>query len=200
MADKYNNFQELSSAERMGVDFQIRIHRRLAAVAIIAPHGGKIEIGTCEIAAAIAADAYSFYCFEGIKPRHNGDLHITSARFDEPKCLALISVCDLVVALHGCRGNDQSIYLGGRDEDLRDAIHDNLEGAGFTTGLHANPDLQGVSSANVCNRGRRRQGVQLEISEGLRSVLLQASQTEGAGTLFSLANAVRRAIDDSLDY
>ncbi len=199
MADKYNNFQELSCAERVGVDFQIRIHHRLGAVAIIAPHGGKIEMGTSEIAAAIAADSYSFYCFEGIKPRHNGDLHIPSARFDEPECLALISVCDLVVAVHGCRGNDQSIYLGGRHEDLRDAIHDNLESAGFTTGPHANPDLQGVSLANICNRGRRRQGVQLEISEGLRSVLLQASQTEGAGTLFSFTNAVRRAIDDSLD-
>lgn len=200
MADKYNNFQELRGAERMGVDFRIRIHRRLATVAIIAPHGGKIEKGTSQIAVAIAADTYSFYCFEGIKPRHNGDLHITSARFDEPKCLTLISVCDLVVAVHGCRGNDQSIYLGGRDEDLRDAIHDNLEGAGFTTRTHANPGLQGVSLANICNKGRRRQGVQLEISEGLRSVFLQESQTEGAGTFFSLANAVRRAIDDSLDY
>ena len=199
MADKYNDFQRLSSVERMGVDFQIRIQHRSAAVAIIAPHGGKIEMGTSEIAAAIAADAYSFYCFEGIKPRHNGDLHITSTRFDEPKCLALISVCDLVVALHGCRGNDQTIYLGGRDENLRGAIHDNLDGAGFTTAPHANPDLQGVSFANICNNGRRRQGVQLEISEGLRFVLLEASQTDGAGILFCLASAIRRAIDDSLD-
>ena len=199
MVDKYNNFQELSSAERMGVDFQIRTQHRLAAVAIIAPHGGKIERGTSEIAAAIAEDAYSFYCFEGIKHRRNRDLHITSTRFDEPKCLALISVCDVVVAAHGCRGNDQAIYLGGRDKDLRGAIRDNLEGAGFTTALHTNADLHGVSLANICNRGRRRQGVQLEISEGLRSVLLEASQTEGAGTLFSLASAIRRAIDDSLD-
>ena len=36
MADKYKNFKELSGAERIGVDYQIRIHYRSAAVAIIA--------------------------------------------------------------------------------------------------------------------------------------------------------------------
>ncbi len=196
MADKYRNFHELSSGERVGVDFRICIHHRLVRVAIIAPHGGKIEWGTSEIAAAIAGDAYSLYCFEGMKPQGNRNLHITSTRFDEPKCVNLISACDLVVAVHGCQGNDQTVYLGGLDKTLRNAICDQLKGIGVTTSIHSNPYLQGVSQDNICNRGRRRRGVQLEISKGLRTVLLQAIPTEEAGTLSDLAAAVRRAIDE----
>jgi phage replication-related protein YjqB (UPF0714/DUF867 family) len=55
-------------------------------VAIIAPHGGKIEPGTSEIAAAIAGDDYSLYRFQGLRDRPREELHITSAKFDEPTC------------------------------------------------------------------------------------------------------------------
>ena len=196
MADKYRDFHDLSGTECLGVDFGIRLNNLSVPVAIIAPHGGKIEWGTSEIAAAIAGNVYNLYCFEGMKSKDNRDLHITSTRFDEPKCVNLISACDLVVAVHGCQGDDQTIYLGGRDKDLREAIRENLQNAGFTTETHADPNLQGVNPDNICNRGRRGRGVQLEISKGLRTALLQASLTEGAGTLSHLANAVRCAIDE----
>lgn len=199
MADKYRNFHDLSSAERVGIDFRICIHHRPVPVAIIAPHGGKIETGTSEIAAAIAGDKYNLYCFEGMKPRNNGDLHITSTHFYEPSCVDLISSCDIVVAVHGCAGDDQMVYLGGLDKTLRNAIHDKLEGIGVTTNIHANPDLQGVSSDNICNRGRRRRGVQLEISKGMRTALLQAISTEENKTLSDLAIAVCGAINELSD-
>jgi hypothetical protein len=77
-------------------------------VAIIAPHGGKIEPWTSAIATAIAADDYCLYCFEGRKRRENRDLHITSTHFDEPQCLTLVSGCDQVVAVHGARATSKS--------------------------------------------------------------------------------------------
>ena len=73
-----------------------------ATVAIIAPHGGKIERGTSELARAIGGTDYRIYCFEGTKPNNNRDLHITSTNFDEPEGVKLVSACDRVVALHGC--------------------------------------------------------------------------------------------------
>ena len=44
---------------------------RGSLVAIIAPHGGKIEPGTSEIVRSIAAEDYNFCAFEGIKPAGN---------------------------------------------------------------------------------------------------------------------------------
>jgi phage replication-related protein YjqB (UPF0714/DUF867 family) len=188
--DKYGNFHELSRNEREGVDFTICLTRRDSPVAIIAPHAGKIEFGTSQIATAIAGDMYGLYCFEGLKPRNNHDLHITSANFDEPKCIDLISTCDIVVSVHGLKGKHEAIDVGGLDTELGDAICANLNNAGFeakivTTGSHA-----AVSQRNICNQGRLRTGVQLEITKGLRDTLLKRSQS-----LTDLASAVQRAID-----
>jgi phage replication-related protein YjqB (UPF0714/DUF867 family) len=83
--DKYRDFAALSRTEREGVDFDIVCRARSSAVAVIAPHGGKIESGTSEIATAVAGDDFNLYCFQGLKPRHNTSLHITSGRFDEPR-------------------------------------------------------------------------------------------------------------------
>jgi phage replication-related protein YjqB (UPF0714/DUF867 family) len=192
MDDKYLNFRELCLAEHMGTDFQIDCRRRPGSVAIIAPHGGKIERRTSEIAAEIAGDTYSLYCFEGIKRHHNGELHITSSHFDEPECLTLISGCDQVVAIHGCKGDDQVIYLGGLDRALRGAIRGHLDAAGFTTGVH--PNLQGTDRDNICNRGRRGCGVQLEISHGLRKALKAAAQPDKAPTSAAFVGAIHAAL------
>jgi phage replication-related protein YjqB (UPF0714/DUF867 family) len=89
MADKYASFQELERTERRRV-YRVLSRPRKARIAIIAPHGGKIEPGTSEIARKIAGADFSFYAFEGRKKQHNKSLHITSTRFDEPICLALI--------------------------------------------------------------------------------------------------------------
>jgi len=48
MADKYASFQELQRGERRGV-YRVLSRARKATIAVIAPHGGKIEPGTSEI-------------------------------------------------------------------------------------------------------------------------------------------------------
>lgn len=174
--------------------FRIRCDRRPSDVLIIAPHGGKIEPGTSEIAAAISGESYNLYCFEGRKRRGNRDLHITSARFDEPQVLGLLSRCDRVVAVHGCAGAEQVAYLGGLDHALGSAIGRALAACGFPVGTHEDPQLQGVHPANICNRGRRGRGVQLELSRGLRCFLVRSARTESRANLTHFAEAVRGAI------
>jgi len=186
---EYCNFAALERAEREGVHFDIICRPRPSAGAIIAPHGGKIEPGTSEIAAAIAGDEFNLYCFLGRKPKGNTALHITSSNFDEPKCLNLISSCDRVVAVHGCRKGKRTAFVGGRDAELRDAIRDRLEVSGFHTAQATNADLQGVSPRNICNKGRRRCGAQLEISKTLRDEL-----TRDTEKLVAFAAAIRAAI------
>jgi phage replication-related protein YjqB (UPF0714/DUF867 family) len=191
--DKYPSFEMLRRAEPADA-FRIDCRRRPSAVAIIAPHGGKIEQWTSAIAAAVAADDYSLYRFEGRKRRNNRDLHITSTFFDEPRGLALVSDCDWVVAVHGCDGGERVVYFGGLDCDLRDAIRLGFEASGFKTAMHDNPDLQGIDPRNICNRGRRGRGVQLEISFGLRAALMGAAPQQNVPTLGAFVGAVRAAI------
>ena len=84
--DKYASFALLAEAETEGTDYRIHTAPQPSPIVIIAPHGGAIEPGTSEIAAAIARNSYSLYCFEGLKPdRPHADLHITSERFDESR-------------------------------------------------------------------------------------------------------------------
>jgi len=186
---EYPNFAALKLAEREGVDFDIVCRLRPSPVAVIAPHGGEIEPGTSAVAAAIAGEEFNLYCFEGRKATGNLRLHITSTNFDEPKCLDLISLCDRVVAVHGCRKGKRTAFLGGRDATLRDAIRDRLEAAGFRTAQAPNADLQGVSSRNICNKGCRGCGAQLEISRDLRDELKRGGEKFAA-----FASAIRAAL------
>ena len=192
--DKYESFEMLCLGEPQDA-FRIRCERRPSDVLIIAPHGGKIEKWTSEIAAEISGVEYNLYCFEGRKQNHNRDLHITSSRFDEPQALEMLSGCNQVVAVHGCAGDEQVVYLGGLDHVLRDAIAQSLAAPGIAVGRHDDPKLQGVHPKNICNRGRRGCGVQLELSYGLRSSLAEAAATEGMPTIATFAAAIRDAIE-----
>jgi phage replication-related protein YjqB (UPF0714/DUF867 family) len=189
-ADKYRSFDELRHREREGVDFSIHVISRETPVAIIAPHGGMIEPGTSEIAAAIAGEDYGLYCFDGLRDRPHRDLHITSANFREPKCIELVAACDLVVAVHGLDGKErQFVEVGGLDTRLRDAICTSLHRARFSAEVVTSGGLAGLSPANICNRGARMGGVQLEITRGLRDALRASPQG-----LADFAGAVRLAI------
>lgn len=168
-ARDYLGFADLAAAQVRGRDFEIDVRRRPASpVAVIAPHGGRIEDGTSEIARAIAADDFNLYLLEGLRPSLNyRTLHLTSHRFDEPECLALIRDCPIVVAIHGCAGREQQVLLGGRDVELKGRIGAALSAESLVAlgDGHAYPALR---EDNVCNRGARGLGVQLEITHPLR--------------------------------
>lgn len=173
--DTYQNFQQLRQNEKEGVDFRIR--QRVvddAQTVIVAPHGGGIEPGTSEIAEAIAGNDFSFYAFEGIKPGGNRDLHITSTRFDEPRCLKLVQTSERVVTIHGEESDASVVYVGGRDVRLRRRIGAALKKAGFVARAPRRSPLRGEDPRNICNRGISRKGVQLELSAGLRRMLFES--------------------------
>jgi phage replication-related protein YjqB (UPF0714/DUF867 family) len=191
MADHYRDFNALMADKKIeGVHYRIRIADLGTPIVVIAPHGGKIEPGTSEVAAAIAVDQFSLYCFEGVQKEFSGDLHITSEHFDEPQACRLVHAADTVVAVHGRvdRDDPRSTWLGGLDQRRRDKIAESLEAAGFaakTTG-HVFP---GQKPSNICNRGRSGAGIQLELPKCLRDQLRRDSER-----LSAFADAVRRVL------
>jgi phage replication-related protein YjqB (UPF0714/DUF867 family) len=162
-------FADLTKVYTEGTDFRVHLQRRPAStVAIVAPHGGPIESGTSEIARAIAGDEFNLYLFEGCRPSGNYEaLHLTSHWFDEPRCLELLAQCDHVLTIHGCRGDTAQVLIGGLDADLKDAVAEATGATGIAvrTSDHA---YMGREPKNICNRGRRGVGVQLELTRALR--------------------------------
>jgi phage replication-related protein YjqB (UPF0714/DUF867 family) len=189
LATPYRSFWELAREEVEGKDYQIKVHLRDERVLIMAPHGGRIEPTTSMIAEAIAGENYSFYSFEGLKEEGNGILHIESHLFDEPRALEAVKKADVVVTVHGqLDQKEQFIMVGGLNVDLRSDIRRRLEAAGFET--RTPPEgLQGIDPENICNRGRLKGGVQLEVSRKERD-LLRTDQER----LTRFAGAIREAI------
>lgn len=182
-ASEFLCYDDLAQRFVEGVDYSVHVGFRPASpVAVVAPHGGRIEGRTSEIARLIAGHEHRLYLFEGLRP--TGDnfecLHLGSHVFDEPRALELISGCDTVIAVHGYAASGPDVLLGGLDAPLKRKIARALGGAGFTylTDGHRFP---GSHPRNICNRGRSGAGVQLELSEGLRK----------AGDWSGLADAVR---------
>ncbi|MDB6010125.1 MAG: hypothetical protein JWL65_2375 [Gammaproteobacteria bacterium] len=170
MQDKYASFAALAAGgEIAGRDYNTTVRERpQSGVLIVAPHGGNIEIGTTELADLIAGTQYSLFAFNGLKTRgRNRELHITSHNFDHPECVALAARHPVVLAVHGCKGDSSHIYVGGLDGELTTLLTKRLVAAGLpaTATGHKYP---GRNPLNICNRGARARGAQLEFTLDLR--------------------------------
>jgi phage replication-related protein YjqB (UPF0714/DUF867 family) len=182
---KYGSFAELARHEIAGKDYRIEVlERPNAPVLVVAPHGGMIEAGTSQIAASIAGEDFHLFSFEGLKPHgENRALHITSHRFDHPRCLELASQSDVVLGVHGCIG-ESCIHIGGLDEQLTARLAAELSAAAFNV-VWPSARYPGRHPANICNRGSTAKGAQLEITHDLRVSGLQEH----------IARAVRTALN-----
>ncbi len=126
----------------------------------------------------------SLYLLEGIMKSGNyAALHLSSTRIDEPRCLQLLSVSDHVVTIHGCSGGTPEVQIGGLDTDPKLRIRGELAKS-HVSAVIAEGRFAARQQSNICNRGRRAIGVQLELSRGLRL----SGDTEGVVT------AVRAAL------
>lgn len=191
--DTYRNFEHLSRHEREGVDFTIEFRDRGSSLLVMAPHGGRIEPLTFRLARLIAGKDFSFYGFRAIKEAGNWKLHLTSHRFDEPAGLDLIQRARTVLTIHGLKGEETAVSIGGLTETLIQRIGNRLSEAGFTI-LRPGRTVAGLHPENICNRGESGAGVQLELSIGLRAEL-----KEDECRLLRFVDATRAALCNDLD-
>lgn len=190
MSDKYVTFADLSTSEPDGA-YRIVVRPKGSAVALIAPHAGKIELGTSEICRSVAGEDLTYYLFEGCKSSSNRHLHITSSRFDEPQGIDVAQSAQVVVTFHGQNGNKHFVNVGGLADQLCASLICHLKAAGFTASQHNDTSLQGRDKNNICNRGTKGQGLQLEISRGLRDAL-----TTDKNAMARFSSAIRSALDE----
>ncbi len=170
MVDKYKNYSDLASHENKGIDYDILFRDLNTRYAIVAPHGGYIEHGTKQISDAIAEEDHAWYCFAGLQD-HCHRLHITSNNFDEPIAIRIANQVDTVISIHGAYGKEPKVFFGGLDGPLKQTFIDALLSEGFDASHDSSPTRQGKGLTNICNRGKLKQGVQIEMTQGFRKSL-----------------------------
>jgi phage replication-related protein YjqB (UPF0714/DUF867 family) len=164
-----------------GVDYQRTACPGVGRLAVMAPHGGGIEPGSGELAAAVAAagapDAWPYYVLAGLRAHGNADLHRPSTLYDDPLALDLAAAVDTVVTLHGWRG--AHVLVGGRHAELRQALVTALLRHDIPAREVCRGPLAGIDRRNLCNRGRSGRGIQLELGEDLRRSLFLSLDAAG---------------------
>ena len=189
--DKYICFRDLEANEIRGEDYDFGSRKQQGAAAIvIAPHGGTIEPRTDVIADGIAGNDFSFYFFKALKP--GSRLHIRSHLFDEPTCLKLLAEHRYVVSIHGWGEDGERVCIGGRDNEMIEAMKSELIARGIEV-ENADGPLRGMDAMNVTNRGMTGRGVQFELTMALRrnKALLNKFMAGVKSVLFTAQNRVK---------
>jgi phage replication-related protein YjqB (UPF0714/DUF867 family) len=169
--------------------------RLRSKIGFLALHGGSLERGTAEIAAAAAdcADA-SLYA---IRQPENLRWHIPSHLADVdvvPKLRDFLAHVDIVVSLHGYGRVDfrDTLLIGGCNRELAGAaataLRAALPGWGVVDDLEVIPTgLRGLHPDNPVNRARRG-GVQIELPPRIRDGECELDRHALIAVLVSLAD------------
>ncbi|SFG09671.1 Phage-related replication protein YjqB, UPF0714/DUF867 family [Desulfotomaculum arcticum] len=187
-----NELDELRSLldSQKDVDYEIEVNETDSNVTVVAIHGGKIEKGTTELAYALAShNNYNYYSFLGLKSTDNFALHVPSDKFAETYALEMVSKSKRTLSIHGCTGSKEFTYIGGRDTELANRIKESLTKHGFTV-KDTPKDLAGISPDNIVNRDIDERGVQIEISEGLRTKFLSTNKHSLNSYVLAISEAV----------
>ncbi|MEU8263885.1 poly-gamma-glutamate hydrolase family protein [Micromonospora sp. NPDC048999] len=188
-------------------------------VAVIAPHGGGIEVGTSELCLAIAGyhpatlapatdgRLYDYWMFEGLRSSGgNGELHVTSTNCDDPYAESTCGGARYAVSLHGCTEADagvgkdvQAVLIGGLDATFRELLRQEYNEAGITLAGGGGGEIDGIHPRNICNRTLTGKGAQLELTTALRNAMFGDNTRAGRKTstqpIFgAFVEATRKAI------
>lgn len=171
--DKYHSMKELQNETIENEDWEIITEDRDSDVTILAIHGGGIEPATSEIARLIANEGqFNYFAFNGIRTKGNNELHVTSINYDNDIAMNLVKSSERAVTIHGCLGEEDVAYIGGKDNQLKERIANELNQIGVEV-KEAPSHMSGVQDDNIVNCTKNEVGVQIELTSGLRKSLFK---------------------------
>ena len=173
MSDRFKSMTELMEHTVENTDWIINSIDRNSNVIITAIHGGAIEPATTELAELTAEKGgFDYFTFKAIRTKGNAELHVTSRHYDEPKLMKMIANNQYAIAIHGCKGEDEIVYMGGKDEQLMDEMTAEFEKLGIIV-RQAPSHMSGAHDDNIVNCCKTEKGVQLELTSGIRKKLFE---------------------------
>lgn len=171
--DKYHSMKELQNETIENEDWEIMTEDRDSDVTILAIHGGGIEPATSEIARVIANEGqFNYFVFNGIRTKGNNELHVTSINYDNDIAMNLVKSSERAVTIHGCLGEEDVAYIGGKDIQLKERIANELNQIGVEV-KEAPSHMSGVQDDNIVNCTKNEVGVQIELTSSLRKSLFK---------------------------
>ncbi|MEB5760841.1 poly-gamma-glutamate hydrolase family protein [Staphylococcus haemolyticus] len=171
--DKYHSMKELQNETIENEDWEIITEDRDSDVTILAIHGGGIEPATSEIARVIANEGqFNYFAFNGIRTKGNNELHVTSINYDNDIAMNLVKSSERAVTIHGCLGEEDVAYIGGKDNKLKERIANELNHIGVEV-KEAPSHMSGVQDDNIVNCTKNEVGVQIELTSSLRKTLFK---------------------------
>lgn len=206
--DYYTSMTQLERETKEGIDWKKETRDQGNQVLIVAPHGGNIEQGTSELTKLLAQQGgYDYFSFEATRPSNNTQLHVTSTHYDDPTLHQMIEGRAATISIHGAKGDDQIVFLGGAKSDLRDAIQSQLESRGFA--VQVPPEyLGGLNEDNFINKNENSTGVQLELTTALRKALFinqdmsttsRKNENNWSPLMYQFADALHIAISQTTE-
>lgn len=139
----------------------------------MAIHGGGIEPATSEIARVIANEGqFNYFAFNGIRTKGNNELHVTSINYDNDIAMNFVKSSERAVTIHGCLGEEDVAYIGGKDNQLKERIANELNQIGVEV-KEAPSHMSGVQDDNIVNCTKNEVGVQIELTSSLRKSLFK---------------------------
>ena len=171
--DKYHSMKELQNETIENEDWEIITEDRDSNVTILAIHGGGIEPATTELARVIANDGqFNYFAFNGMRTKGNNELHVTSINYDNDIAMDLVKTSESAITIHGCLGEDEIAYIGGKDNLLKERIVEELSQIGIE-GKEAPSHMYGTQDNNIENCKKNGVGVQIELTSSLRKSLFK---------------------------
>ncbi|MCF7593971.1 poly-gamma-glutamate hydrolase family protein [Staphylococcus warneri] len=206
--DYYASMTQLQRETKEGIDWKKEIRDQGNQVLIVAPHGGNIEQGTSELTKLLAQQGgYDYFSFEAMRPSNNTQLHVTSTHYDDPTLHQMVEGRVATISIHGAKGDDQIVFLGGAKSVLRDAIQSQLESRGFA--VQVPPEyLGGLNEDNFINKNENSTGVQLELTTALRKALFinqdmsttsRKNEDNWSSLMYQFADALHTAISQTTE-
>jgi phage replication-related protein YjqB (UPF0714/DUF867 family) len=189
----------VSENSLLRVSADVTTHTQTAGLSfvIVALYGGVDEIGTDICAEHIAGDTLSLHT---LSARFTGPVNGTEVIYrplrHHPEGVALVESCDTAIAIRGrqtAAEMEADIVIDGLDTNLITTVAHALHYAGFTARISI-LSTRAKHPDNICNRGRRGCGIELDISHDLRQRLL-ADVT----VLDRLAGAIRCGLQSVLN-
>lgn len=171
--DKYHSMKELQNETIENEDWEIITEDRDSNVTILAIHGGGIEPATTELARVIANDGqFNYFAFKGMRTKGNNELHVTSINYDNDIAMDLVKTSESAITIHGCLGEDEIAYIGGKDNLLKERIVEELSQIGIEV-KEAPSHMSGTQDNNIVNCTKNGVGVQIELTSSLRKSLFK---------------------------
>lgn len=176
---------------------QFSVHTRTNSLraAVFAQYGGLAEPGTDICAAQIAGETLSLHTVvscRAVWEAENGENRLVPRHLhNHPDGIALAEICQTVISIrgrHACHDPLGEVCVDGLDIALIVSLAETLAAAGFVVN-DGPPQSRAKHPDNICNRGVRMRGVELDISHELMSRLLNETDT-----MARFASAVRAGV------